>query len=140
MLRSFAITAMIWLMTMHASSAAGPGTGPGGLAGSAWRVTEHKGQAVDVQPEWFVQFSEDGQFSGFAGCNRFFGDFKENGQEISIGPLASTRKFCSPTIMKGEAALMKTLQQARRFNRNKSRLLISDETGLVLARFAQRDS
>ena len=34
------------------------------------------------------------KISGFSGCNHFFGNYKTNGNTITFGALASTRKLC----------------------------------------------
>lgn len=38
--------------------------------------------------------SDDSQASGFSGCNQFMGGFTVEGDQLSFGPLASTRKMC----------------------------------------------
>jgi heat shock protein HslJ len=41
------------------------------------------------------RFGEDGEISGDAGCNRFFGPYVVDGASMSIGPLGSTLMACA---------------------------------------------
>ena len=61
----------------------------------------------------YISFQEDGNLSGNAGCNNFFGTFdaKKDGS-FSVGePLGSTLMFCEP-FMDEESAFLAALQSA----------------------------
>jgi len=61
-----------------------------------------------------ADFGKDGTLSGNAGCNTYSGAYKVNGDQITIGPLASTMKACSEPagVMEQEAQYLAALQSA----------------------------
>jgi heat shock protein HslJ len=63
-----------------------------------------------------VDFTQDSQINGFAGCNNYMGTFEaaQDGS-MTISPLATTRMSC-PTGMVQEGAYLAALQNARYFN------------------------
>ena len=74
----------------------------------------------------FISFEEDGNLSGNAGCNNFFGTFeaKEDGS-FSVGePLGTTLMFCE-SFMDEESAFLAALQSAEGLGFN-------DEAQLVI--------
>ena len=119
------------------------GTGPavaGQLAGSEWWPKVINGVATPKDADLFVQFRSAGRVAGNGGCNRFTGKYRLKGGRIEIGPLAMTRKACPGPIMKRETQFVTALSQARRFDRQRIRLLLSDRTGAPLMRLIQRDA
>lgn len=64
--------------------------------------------------ELTVEFSGD-RIGGSGGCNRFMGGYKVQGDELSIGPLASTFKACEQAIMTQETQYLAALQAAQRY-------------------------
>lgn len=48
---------------------------------------------------------EEGQFGGTVGCNSFGGDYKINGDQMSIGSVFSTMMFCDQTSTQESAVL-----------------------------------
>lgn len=67
------------------------------LEGQEWQLIDMPGSSQDV-PEGhipYLQFDEkEKRVSGFSGCNRFFGSYRRVGNQLQIGPLASTRMSC----------------------------------------------
>ena len=51
-------------------------------------------QSIVIGNEITAVFSEDGALSGSAGCNNYSGTYEVDGENMSIGPLAVTEKFC----------------------------------------------
>lgn len=69
------------------------------LAGTSWSVTGYNNgkQAVaSVLRDTTLgfAFTDDGKVAGSAGCNRFTGTYSSEGEALSFGPLATTRKEC----------------------------------------------
>jgi len=64
-----------------------------------------------------ASFGKDGNISGTAGCNTYSGPYKVNGDQITIGPLASTMKMCSDPagVMDQEAQYLAALQSAAKY-------------------------
>lgn len=80
--------------------------------------------------------SEEGSFSGNAGCNTFFGGFINNGSTISFNRMASTQMFCPD--MTTEKDLMKLLSDGEfsyKTENNELRFMNRDgNTVLILVR------
>jgi heat shock protein HslJ len=85
----------------------------GALAGGPWRVEDVNGGGVidDARLDMTFDVTEL-KMTGHAGCNSFTGTFIETGSVVKIGPLATTRKMCSPALMDLEAKLLSALQAA----------------------------
>lgn len=62
-----------------------------------------------------ISFGADGRNTGFAGCNRFFGTYKAQGQSLAIQNIGSTRKLCPAVEMSVERELLKTLAIVNRW-------------------------
>ena len=92
------------------------------LAGTNWEVTAYNNgkQAVIGVLEGTTltaSFGKDGSMSGNSGCNDFNGPYKIDGDQITIGPLASTMKMCSDPagVMDQEAQYLAALQSAANY-------------------------
>lgn len=89
------------------------------LAGTSWEATmfNNGNQAVVgvlEQTTLTASFDEDGNLSGDAGCNGYSGTFSVDGDQVTIGPLASTMKLCEEPagVMEQEAQFLAALQSA----------------------------
>ena len=79
-----------------------------------WNVTGYNnGKEAVVSPivgtELTATFTGD-QVSGSAGCNQYNGSYTLNGDQVTIGPLATTRMACEQDVMDQEAAFLTALQ------------------------------
>lgn len=116
-------------LTMTANSAE--------LAGSEW--------GTDETVEQFIQFSENGKLSGFAGCNSLFGSYSTKGAEmgsdrsLKLGPLATTRKACSSPVMNAEFEFLKNLESVATYKRSSRHLELFDEEEKLLLKLKWRD-
>jgi heat shock protein HslJ len=77
--------------------------------------------------ELTAEFAGD-RISGSGGCNRFMGGFQTQGEQLSVGPLASTFKACEQSIMDQEMRYLKALEGAERYEVNDQGLTISYRT------------
>ena len=59
-------------------------------------------------------FNADGTVNGSGGCNNYTGGYTLAGEQITVGPLASTMMFCE-TGSQEETAYLAALQQAKTF-------------------------
>lgn len=50
--------------------------------------------------------------SGTAGCNRFNGNWKQDGSTLKLGPFAATKMACPPPLMAVEARVLALLEAA----------------------------
>jgi len=94
-----------------------------GLTGTTWRLESLAGEAVldRVQATLVIQ---EGKVSGKGSCNSFFGPVTIEGDNISLGPLGSTRMACPETVSTQEAKYLEALQAAERFTLEGSTLSI----------------
>lgn len=107
-----------------------------------WRVTgirHENGEMRETLPNTRVSavFSENGNVSGSAGCNKYFAAFSVTGNKIKIGPAASTKMFCAfpKGIMEQESAFLRGLENAAQFRFKDGQLKLLDlegKTALVL--------
>ena len=77
---------------------------------------------------------KDGQITGSTGCNSYMGPYKVDGDAITIGPLASTKKACSSDeLSKQEASYLAALEVATTFAVTGNRLDLFREGGTFAA-------
>ena len=105
------------------------------LEGPEWQLLEIPGSAEALPEDHkpFVQFDEqEMRIAGFAGCNRFFGSYKRDGDHLKIGPLASTRMSCGKLDLL-EHSFLQNLELADgwQVNDRKMTLLIGNQPLLV---------
>jgi heat shock protein HslJ len=96
-----------------APSAAAPSSAPLDLAGTQWlliRYLSPDGATFTVPAAITPQaaFTADAM-SGNAGCNTFNGGYTLNGQDLKLGPMASTMKLCEEPIASVENAYLAAL-------------------------------
>lgn len=77
---------------------------------------------------------DDGQVSGNASCNRYFGPYEIDGSSITFGPLASTEMFCGEEgVMDQEAAYLAALATVDTWSIEDEQLtLLSGETPVLV--------
>jgi putative lipoprotein len=111
----------------------------GELAGSEWRPTRIGSSNPPSKSKLFVQFKGDGKLTGHGGCNRFFGQYKISGNEITIGPVGATRMACLRPVIDLEMALFTALESAKTYRKDKTNLVLMDATGKEQLRLIQTD-
>jgi len=80
------------------------------LTDEIW-VLQDFGQPLLPDTTITIEFIEDGQVSGSAGCNRYFGSFSLDGDSLITSPIGSTQKWCEGE-MEQETAFLQALQAA----------------------------
>lgn len=120
-----AVVAMAWPNTGR--------TGDHALTGTPWHIAEVVGQRAPADAH--ITFAQ-GKISGAAGCNRFFGALSVTTTELRIGPLMSTKMFCSGR-MDAEQAVMAALARVTSANRTGDVVELRDETGAPLLRLVR---
>ncbi len=98
-----------------------------------WNLIEINGAKVESSKA-FVEFvAAEKRFAGNAGCNRMFGKFETNGNEIKLSGVGTTKMFC-PTegMMKLESDFTKALEQTTRFERTGDALAFYAGNDLIL--------
>ena len=108
--------------------------GPIDLAGPEWGFAGEAGRTAR-----FVQFRADGVVGGSSGCNRFTGTYKQKEDELTMGPLASTRMACPPKVMEREQQFLTMLGNVCYAETDDLKLTLKDGNGDVLAELVRRD-
>ena len=98
-----------------------------------WNLIEINGGGVESSKA-FVEFvSAEKRFAGNAGCNRMFGKFEMNGNEIKLSGIGTTKIFCSAEdVMKLEGDFIKTLERTTRFEQKGETLDFYAGNNLIL--------
>ncbi len=115
------------------------------LANTAWNVqTFNNGKSALVAattPGMNLNFAGDGTVNGFSGCNTFTGNYVTDGDKITIGPLATTRKTCADpaNAMEEETQYLNALQSATNFEVQGTSLTLQLSTGEMAAQFGAAD-
>ena len=103
------------------------------LDGTAWTVIEMNGEATPADAEATLDFAE-GQVSGIAFCNRFFGPYEEDGTTLSFGMLGSTMMACPDMEYEGE--YLEALGTATGYRVEADYLVLTDADGNALLVFS----
>lgn len=117
------------------------------LAGSFWEVISYNTgtQAVTsviIGTEITADFSEDGKLSGNASCNQYNATYETEGDKISIGPAATTRKLCPEPegIMEQEVQYLAALVTADTYKIQGLIMEMRTMDGALVASFKRTDA
>lgn len=112
------------------------------LAGSSWEVIGYNNGtggvvSVIIDTQITANFGEDGQLTGSAGCNDYFGPYETDGQNISMGPFGSDRMACSEPegIMEQESQYLAALETADTYKIEGLRMNMRTADGETVANF-----
>jgi putative lipoprotein len=103
------------------------------LAGTTWVLAS----AGKRPPS--ISFAADSKVAGSGGCNRFFGSYMQNGEDLSFSPLGATRMACPAGIMKMEQGFFDMLAKVSKARIDASTLVLLDAAGKELARLSRRN-
>ena len=109
---------------------------PGDLEGTSW-VLVASGDVEAVPPEGTATLHiGDGTASGAAPCNTFRIPFTVDGDDLTTGPAAATRKECAAAVMSAERSFLEALEVADTVEIVSDRLVVTgpDDGRLVFAR------
>ena len=116
-----------WLLLVLAAAvlAGGCGGDEDGppLEGTQWALASGVDVPDDADPPTLLL--EEGNASGFGGCNTFAGGYELDGDSISIGPLAGTLMACEEPKMAVEGAYMPALEAADAWSVDGDELILS---------------
>lgn len=84
------------------------------LAGN-WQVMSLVGGALPGGANVTIGFAGP-TVSGSSGCNGYSGSFTQTGNNLTIGPLAMTKKACPPQLMDVEAGFSTALTAVTRYD------------------------
>lgn len=84
----------------------------------------------DGRPD--VTFAKNGQFFGSTGCNRYFGQYITEGQDIEIaGTVGMTRMYCHNKAEQ-EQLLAREIVKVKKFEVKGNRLVLTTSDGLKI--------
>ena len=115
---------------------------PASIEGVAWHATGiNNGTGGVVTAAATGQSTAtfaDGTVTGSGGCNQFNASYELDGEEITIGPAAATRKACPEPegIMEQEQQFFAALERAKTVTLSPGKLELRDETGALQVAFA----
>ena len=106
------------------------------LTGTDWRITALGGAAVPPEAREPVIRLDPGpdaaSFTASAGCNRFGGSARIEGEALTFGPARATRMGCPPPLDAAESALSDALTGTVRWELEGGTLRLLDAGGSVL--------
>jgi heat shock protein HslJ len=115
------------------------------LTGTSWEATGYNNgkQAVVgvlAGTALTADFGKDGNLSGNSGCNTYNGGYKVNGDQITIGPLASSMMACEEPagVMEQEAQYLAALQSAATYQIEGSVLQLRTKDDALAAIFNRK--
>lgn len=79
-----------------------------------------------------IQFAPDGKFSGNTGCNGFFGNYKLEGESLTLNIRRVTLHACTDRQADQEAAILSALKKVHSYQIQKNSLALLDADGVVL--------
>ncbi len=135
---------VLFILTACTSTAPQAGSASD-LKGTSWQATGYSDGSQGLNDvlsgtTLTANFGEDGTLSGNSGCNDYNGPYKVTGNQIGIGPLASTKKACSDPagVMDQEAQFLAALGNAEVFVIDGNTLELREVDGTVMAKFTQK--
>ncbi|MCA9874143.1 MAG: transporter substrate-binding domain-containing protein, partial [Anaerolineales bacterium] len=97
--------------TVNVSQSVPPTATRSPLAGVNWVLANmNANQVVPPGLQITAVFDETGQVNGSSGCNTYNGSYTANGNNLSIGPLATTNIQCDETTMQIEQQFLTLFQ------------------------------
>lgn len=116
---SFAAALLVALSSSQAGTAAP-------LRGTTWV------QGEGTAPHVLLSVTQQ-SFTGQGACNRLSGGFKLEGDQLSFGPLAATRRACFPDDG-SEARFIQALSQVRWWRQEGNELVLLADGGAIVLR------
>lgn len=119
-----------------------PAATASGIEGSDWWLASLGGAAAHTGPDSTVPMlrldAADARAAGNGGCNRFSGSYTLEGNALSFGPLAMTRRACvEEALNRQETAFGQALADTRSWRMAGDTLVLAGDAG-DLARLVRR--
>ncbi|AWV90098.1 META domain-containing protein [Bradymonas sediminis] len=85
------------------------------LVGAEWSVESLAGSGLVEETQPTLMFTADGEVSGQASCNRFFGSYQLVDDGLTITTAGTTRMACPVLVMEQEQLMLKVLNEVDGF-------------------------
>jgi heat shock protein HslJ len=107
------------------------GGGAGSLDGTDWILTSLHGQ---IPLGSFTLSFAEGEISGKAGCNSYFGGYDQSGDTLDFPMIAMTEMYCMDPegIMDQESKYLGIMSRVNTFSRNETQLRLEATDGAFL--------
>lgn len=108
------------------------------ITGHKWQLNAIMDKEISLENNNmlpFVVIQKDAKLYGFDGCNRFFGSYKIDKNEIIFSSLASTKMFCHDT-MKSAENFIKAIEKTKGYKIKDGHLNFFDENEISLLKFS----
>ncbi|MEO6208113.1 MAG: META domain-containing protein [Candidatus Limnocylindrales bacterium] len=92
------VGAATWIVAIGGCMAGSDDNANGGLGGTSWTVVAVGGTPTLADARPTMAFALEGVVSGTDGCNLYSGQFRTDGDVISVGELAGTLIGCEPIV------------------------------------------
>lgn len=114
------------------------------LEGTTWTLSglvENEGVSSMIGDEEITALFEDGQLSGFAGCNSYSAEYSVDGEVLNLGDVVSTLVACEDEERnEREQAFLGALQNAAAYQIVRESLTLLDASGNPLLQFSAQDA
>ncbi|MFI3246120.1 MAG: META domain-containing protein [Ferrimonas sp.] len=94
-----------------------------------WKLFTAQGQAIENAE---MMFSAEGKMAGGNGCNRFFGDFSVQGQQLTLTPQGMTQMMCHGDALTNEKEIMEALPEVHHAVVTDHGIALQNQQGTVL--------
>lgn len=107
------------------------------LAGVEWQLAKVGDMKVELEenPPFILLTDEENRLKGHSGCNSFFGSYEVDGDSLKFGPIGATRMACPEPRSSIETALLKALEETRKWAIEDGMLMLKNEGGDTIATF-----
>jgi heat shock protein HslJ len=112
---------------------------PAALEGESWILTQmltEGGQTQVVDVGVSAEFDVT-TISGNSGCNSYHASYEATGNEISFGPIASTKKICPEDEQSTEDRYLQLLAEIGSFEVSGRSMSMNDQDGTPVLQFMQ---
>jgi heat shock protein HslJ len=90
-----------------------------------------------ISPQGPTATFTDGKVGGSGGCNQYGASYKQNGDALTIGKIASTLMACGTRIDAEERAYLAALERVASWRLENDQLMLADADGRTLLRFRE---
>lgn len=112
------------------------------LSDTTWTLksitVEGSDTSSEIDTEITAEF-KDGQISGSAGCNRYFGNVEITDSSLAISALGSTLMFCDQARNQRESEFLTALQSVTGYQLDDDMLILVDADGNALIEMTARE-
>ncbi|HEX8598876.1 MAG TPA: META domain-containing protein [Chloroflexia bacterium] len=137
---AMAVTLIIIAAGMPLRLAVGAGASPAAqsLANTNWVLTEYTMQGTASvtalgEPPPTLIFGANGMVSGYTICNSYSGPYSESGDQVTFGPLVTTRRACTnPEFVAQERFMLQVLDGTTTVTRTGDLLTINAPAGSLI--------